>query len=54
MTTGDYFNIIVATHTGQVVACNPTATDGSQEPASCMPRPMPPGRDALHDCGQYG
>lgn len=36
MTTGDYFNIIVATHTGQVVAWDPTATDGSQEPAGIL------------------
>lgn len=32
MTIGDYFNIIVATHTGQVKAWDPAAVDGTQDP----------------------
>lgn len=32
MTSGDYFNIIVATHTGQVSAWAPSAVDGTQDP----------------------
>ena len=36
MTTGDYFNFVVATHTKQIVAWDPTATDGSQDPAGVL------------------
>lgn len=36
MTSGDYFNFVVATHTGQVVAWDPTATDGSQTTAGVL------------------
>lgn len=36
MTSGDYFNIIVATHTGQVKAWDPTAVDGTQDPYGVM------------------
>lgn len=32
MTSGDYFNIIVARHSGQVKAWDPTAVDGTQDP----------------------
>ena len=38
MTSGDYFNFIVATHNKQVVGWDPTATDGSQEPAGILYR----------------
>ena len=38
MTSGDYFNFIVATHTKQVVGWDPTATDGSQDPAGILYR----------------
>ncbi|MBZ4194212.1 MAG: head decoration protein [Candidatus Contendobacter sp.] len=33
---GNYFNIIVATHTGQVQAFNPLAVDGSQRPMGIL------------------
>lgn len=36
MTSGDYFNIIVEKNTQQVVAWDPTATDGSQVPAGVL------------------
>lgn len=36
MTSGDYFNFVVATHTKQIVAWDPTATDGSQDPAGVL------------------
>lgn len=36
MTSGDYFNFVVANGTNEVVAWDPTATDGTQDPAGIL------------------